>query len=388
MNRIRARLDAIVPRSVYLFDRPLLLLQSDDWGRIGLRDEEGFAELSAGGTHLGEQPYDFYTLETAEDLSELRMVFARHRDAVGRTPVLEMNFITANLDFGKTLQDAPNLHFIPLADGLPDAWSRPGLLNAYRDGVDAEFFYPALHGTSHFCRKAVQRNFADNGERGKLLRTLWEARTPYIYWRMPWIGYEYWDPEQAADSRFLRKAAQEEYVGQGVALFAKLFSTMARSACAPGYRANPDTSSVYALFGIRCAQNGPSHQRAPHFDGNEILQIYRTVEFEPAVNADFSLEGAIRQAEECFAIGVPATVSVHSINFHSTVRDFRTRTLTLLDDFLETLESRHPDLLYVHDDDLWQIIQSGSYECGARRTTVNVTKRRLRNSGELRSEDR
>src|SRR5579864_7388892 len=61
----------LLPLSGFHFDRPIVLLQSDDWGRVGLRDREGQQALQAAGLHLGERPYDFYTLETAEDLSRL-----------------------------------------------------------------------------------------------------------------------------------------------------------------------------------------------------------------------------------------------------------------------------------------------------------------------------
>lgn len=373
-----------MPRTVYLPDRPLLILQSDDWGRIGLCDSDGARRLANSGIKIGEQPYDFYTLETSADLEALISMLSSHRDSTGRPAVMVMNFITANLDFRRSLQDASKLHFQPLADGLPDGWSRPGLLEGYRQGVAAGLFYPALHGASHFCRQAVQRYSEDDGERGHLLRTLWAAGTPYIYWRMPWIGYEYWDFEQPSDQRFLRKDQQEKYIGEAVALFAKLFGTLPRSACAPGYRANSDTNSVWSALGIRSAQNGPSSLPLPHFDKNGTLQLYRTIEFEPAVSPDFSLENVLRKAEDCFAARIPAVLSVHSINFHSTVRDFRSRTLSLLDSFLGALESRHPDLLYVHDDDLFRIIESGSYESSFARPTINVKKKRVRSLDDLR----
>src|SRR5579864_9313090 len=61
----------LLPVSGFHFDRPIVLLQSDDWGRVGLRDQEGLEELQAAGLTLGDRPYDFYTLETAENLSRL-----------------------------------------------------------------------------------------------------------------------------------------------------------------------------------------------------------------------------------------------------------------------------------------------------------------------------
>ena len=54
------------------FSRPLVLLQSDDWGRVGVRDREGYEQLRSSGIHLGENPYDYYSLETAEDVMALR----------------------------------------------------------------------------------------------------------------------------------------------------------------------------------------------------------------------------------------------------------------------------------------------------------------------------
>ncbi len=91
----------LLPIDGFHFDRPIVVLQSDDWGRAGLRDREGLEQLTAAGLVLGERPYDFYTLETAEDLADLRAVLRGHRDSDGRSPSLEMNFVVANLDLEK-----------------------------------------------------------------------------------------------------------------------------------------------------------------------------------------------------------------------------------------------------------------------------------------------
>src|SRR5690349_14143368 len=128
-NRARS----FLPVQGYLFDRPLVLLQSDDWGRVGLRDYEGLNELTAAGLKIGERPYDFYTLETAEDLAAVSRMLKSHRDSSGRPACLGMNFITANLDFS-AMENAGTIVMRPLANGLPSGWHRPGLLEAYRSG--------------------------------------------------------------------------------------------------------------------------------------------------------------------------------------------------------------------------------------------------------------
>lgn len=370
----------LMPLSGFHFDRPLVLLQSDDWGRVGLRDREGLEQLRAAGLVLGERPYDFYTLETAEDLIALSTMLKRHHDSSGRSPFIGMNFVVHNLDFTKMKMNADDfqqIHLLPIAEGFPEGWSRPGLTDAYRQGINEGVFYPALHGTTHFCRSAVERNLTGDGERARFLRTLWRAGTPYIHWRMPWIGYEYWDSEKPDDERFLAEETQKELIGQSVGAFAKFFSTLPGSACAPGYRANQHTYRAWAQHGIRVAQNGPGSIVPPHLDRQEILHVYRTVEFEPAVDPAFSVEACVSQAEACFERGIPAIVSVHSINFHSTVRDFRSQTVDGLDKFFAALESKHDDLLYLHDEDLYELVIKGSYRTPRGTKRLNVTREKF-----------
>jgi hypothetical protein len=366
----------LFPIQGFHFDRPIVLLQSDDWGRAGLRDREGLEQLRAEGLNLGEGPYDLYTLETADDLAALRAVLNRHCDTSGRSACMVMNFILANLDFARmSTVDVCEIHFLPLADGLPKGWNRPGLLEAYHEGIAAGAFYPALHGTTHFCRPAIERHMVDPGERGVLLRKLWRAGTPYIFWRMPWIGYEYWDPEQPAAERFLPRDSQQQLIGKTVGAFTKFFSTVPRSACAPGYRANRDTHRAWAQYGIRTAQNGPGTFTPPHLDRHGMLQMYRTVNFEPAMDAAFSLEACVSKAERCFQRGIPAIISVHSVNFHSSVQDSRSGTLARLDELLSALERAHPDLLYLHDEDLYELVHKGFYETSHGTTSVHVTRK-------------
>src|SRR5580698_5350433 len=183
------------------FDRPLIVFQSDDWGRAGIRDREGWEELRVVGLNLGEKPYDFYSLETADDLRALGDVLRRHRDSTGRRPSLVMNFIMANVDFDRLVPGQKKIPLRPLTEGLPGGWHRPQLLEAYREGIRERVFYPALHGLTHFCERAIARELDNGGERSELVRKLWNTQSSYIYWRMPWIGYEYWDPEMPPERR-------------------------------------------------------------------------------------------------------------------------------------------------------------------------------------------
>jgi hypothetical protein len=359
-----------------VFNRPVVLLQSDDWGRLGVRDREGFKLLQEAGLMLGEAVYDFYSLETAEDVTALHELLLQHRDSTGRPPCLVMNFVTANIDFLKTAAgNFHNIHLMPLAEGLPGEWKRPGLLNAYRRGIADGVFYPALHGMTHFCRPAVEHELAKSGERAELLHTLWKSETPYIYWRMPWVGYEYWNPQRRPKERFLPGKAQADLIRQSVEHFVRLFATSPLSACAPGYRANEDTHRAWEQCGIRVVQSGTGSSVPSHVSESGVLRLYRNIDFEPAVQGSlFSVEECVQLAEENLRRGLPAVVSVHSINLQSSLKDFRGPTLKLLDQFLTTLEREHPDLLYLHDADMYGLVTHGRYDGPGGPVTVTVTQ--------------
>ena len=359
------------------FDRPLVLFQSDDWGRAGVRDREGWEELLAAGLNLGEQPYDFYSLETAEDLHALGEVLRKHRDSTGRRPSMVMNFIMANVDFDRCFEPGhKEIPLRPLTEGLPGTWRRPQLLEAYQQGIRERLFYPALHGLTHFCERAMARELDAGGERSQLVNKLWRAQTPYIHWRMPWIGYEYWDPEMRPARRFLPVDDQRAAIRRAAGIFRELFATGPFSACAPGYRANADSRTAWFETGVRVVQNGvqngPGERTGPYLDGNEMLSTFRTVEMEPATER-CDLERLVAQVEQCFVAGLPAVISIHSINFHSTIQDFRTPTLKLMDEFLSAIEKKWPDLLYVHDAELFSIATEGAYAGENGRVKVSAT---------------
>jgi hypothetical protein len=360
-GRVRNLFKSEKETSSFTFPRPLVIFQSDDWGRVGVRDKEGYEQLRSQGLRLGEHPYDLYTLETADDVGALASLLTRHRDSTGRHPCLVMNFCTANLDFNSMATEqykAPR--FLTLDEGLPGKWSRPRLLEAYRAGIDQGVFYPGLHGVSHFCPLAVGSALKRNEERAEFLRLLWKAETPYIFWRMPWIGYEYWNPEKPS-AGFLAASSQEELIKQAIQNFATLFRKSAVSACAPGYRANHNTHRAWSKSGIRVAQSGTSSGlRAPHLDEFGLLHVYRSLDLEPC-QRELEMGKYLEIARAAFAQSLPLIISIHAINFHSTLKDFCTPAIAALDALLTALEFQYPNLLYIHDEDLHRIVTAGIY---------------------------
>jgi hypothetical protein len=194
--------------------------------------------------------------------------------------------------------------------------------------------------------------------------------------RTPWLGFEYRDESGGEGGEWLDLPAQRELIQEGKDLFRRIFRKDPLSACAPGYRANKDTLRGWAEAGIRVVQEGPGFARAPYFDSHGLLRLHRNIPFEPALDAKGSMEGEIlKKAEEAFRKGWPAVLCMHSINFHSTLKNHRDLTLDRLDRFLTLLESRFGDILYLHDLDLWQILHEGRFAPEGKEVAIPLRNR-------------
>jgi hypothetical protein len=59
------------------------------------------------------------------------------------------------------------------------------------------------------------------------------------------------------------------------------------------------------------------------------------------------------------------------------VKDFRSRTLKYLDEFFSAIQSKHNDVLYLHDKELYDLVQHGCYETAGEKVRVDVTQKKF-----------
>ena len=135
----------------YLCNKPLFIIQSDDWGMCGVRDQDTYDLLIEQGFALDEDPWGVYSMETEEDMHALYNMLLRHKDSAGNPPVFTCNFILTNPDF-KAIQksDFQSYAYLTLGDGLPGKWDRRNLLPVYLAGIRKGVIYPGYHGREHF----------------------------------------------------------------------------------------------------------------------------------------------------------------------------------------------------------------------------------------------
>ncbi len=362
LKKLHRYLRLLQPVVSFRFPHPVVLLHSDDWGLGGIPDQAVYARLDQKGLSTWWYPFDKHSLETAQDLQELYAVLNQHHDSRGCCPSVVFNFILANVNFEDTAASGfRKLVLLPLYEGFPASWHRPGLLEAYRQGIEANLVYPALHGLTHFNLLAAETALAQKGEQRSQLIALYEEGVPQLYSYTPWLGYEFRAGDGFLADAWATFQQQSQVITRAIELFKHTFGHEPTSACAPGYRANDDTFRAFARSGVRVVQDGPSIRAAPYYDRYGLLHLPRNVVLEPALdNTPDLLERALQDAEYAMARKWPVVVTIHSMNFQSALHSGSSRTLTMLDDFLTTLEQRHADLCYMHDGDLLDLIESSS----------------------------
>ncbi|MCR4344586.1 MAG: hypothetical protein NUV44_07455 [Candidatus Scalindua sp.] len=364
--------------STLYIDKKIVIFESDDWGMLGMRDLDAFERLKAKGYHqLGEYNWDYYSLELPEDMEALYRVLSTHSDSFGLPPVFTCYFVVANPDYEKIKQAGyREFHILDLSQGFPGMWkNRENLLNSYKEGIKRGLIYPGYHGLCHFHYDAWLRAL-QNGERDVL--DCIEEHVSYIpSLRADALCYDYLD--ESIQASFLSLEAQEERVKKGVEAFERIFGFPPAVTTAPRYAWNLDTEKIWHKYGINYIGAGNRqvgiesgiHHKLGENNQWGMPYLIRNVTFEPRrVNA---CQDAIAEIDFLFKAQQPAILETHSINFHSSIKNFREQSLERLDQLLYLIEKKYPDVVYLTSQQFGDILAKGHcYLRNEERMEVNI----------------
>lgn len=330
--------------------RPLVLIQSDDWGLAGVPSLQALERSGIGGPF---SPWDLYGLETEADLLSLAAVLGEHTDKEKNSAVMSAVFITANPDVVRMEAEGYQaFRTVPLWQGLPSSWSESSLVDVYRHLVDSKHFFPALHGFTH-CNQSVLLAMArEDSARGESLRSLHRVGIPYLSSRHRECNFALLD-RRGTEEVFLPEHEQRIWLQQGIEHFEKLFGFRPGSTCAPGYRFNDVTCALWKAEAIPVI-----HSASPVPD--LIAGLWnqsRNVFFEPVLQAD-ALAVALSAADAAVRRGEPVVICTHSINYVTRHGDKAAQGLSALRHLLTALLARYPDLRFVHELQLYESLQT------------------------------
>jgi hypothetical protein len=297
------------------------------------------------GLDVGRSPWDFYGLETEEDLEELGSCLESIRDRDGNPACVTANFVMANADL-RGMRACAYREFIwkSIDAGFPAPWT-DRLADTYRSLVERGVFYPGLHGFTHFNIPAFLASLRENSALGEMARRLAQRDVPYMASLTPQFNFALLD-SRAGDGRLLPIEAQAEWLEQGISLFRDTFGFTPVTFCAPGYRADEDTRREAARNGIRVMQ--VAGKQIPMMCDDYLLLV-RNLAFEPALSGGANMSDLLRSARQAVAAGVPIIVCSHSINYLSRFNAKAQFSRRLLKELLERLRDEFPDLRFSND---------------------------------------
>ena len=321
--------------------RPIVMIQSDDWGRVGIPSVETIERLRNHYANIGESKWDFYGLETEGDIVALGEMLTTVKDLDGNSPCVTANFVMANADLPRMRDERyREFRWIPITRGFPDPW-KEDLVPLYRSYIDKGVLEPGLHGFTHFNASEMVACLNEDSERGQRARLLAECEVPYLASFTP--EYNFALISRRDGERFVGRRVQEAWVRSGVELFVEAFGKQPHTTCAPGYRADATTKSIWRAH---CIESCQSVGLLPLKTSDGLVQLSRNVSFEPVLSEDDVISVALREAQRAVLFGTPIVICTHSINYVTRFVGAAERSRELLRQLLLSLLERFPDLRF------------------------------------------
>ena len=353
--------------------RKCIVLESDDWGSIRMPSRDVFEFLMKKGVPVETCPYSKNdSLASEDDLSLLFELLSSIRDVHGSHPVITANVVVGNPDFEKiSKSDFEEYYHEPFTETLSRYPKHGNSFNLWKEGMGKGLFYPQFHGREHVNVAYWMRELK---EVSSLMRELFE----YQCWSNLVQSRKKINIQASYDTEHPAEIEQHKaIIGDGLALFKKIFGFRSRSFIANNFIYHSDLNESLKNHGVDIIQ-GMKYQKIPilgktkrgmsrHYTGekNHLGQHYlvRNCVFEPSQKPDdFDNVGeCLNDISNAFFWKKPAIISIHRLNFVGYLRtENRDRNLKLFRELLKEIMKRWPDVEFMSSVQLGEYIKSGA----------------------------
>lgn len=351
--------------------RKIVVIESDDWGSIRMPSRTVYDNLKRYRIDVDTNPFNKYdNLENEEDIYKLLTVLSKYKDANNNSPVITANFVMANPDFGKIRDQRYESYFY---ETINETYSKyPGCkrsLDLIQDGIKSGLLYPQCHGREHVnvCRWL---NYLKEGVPEYLAAFEYEtfAIKPgrsTVFESSILAALDYHNEGSKA---FILSSLDE-----GLTLFEDLFGYKSESFIAPSYVWDDSMEAFTSLRGVKYLQTTNIQFIAGTFSNGRYKKKYRIIGrqnnygqtylvrncyFEPATIYNYDwIKKCLKKMEFAFRWGKPAVISMHRLNFIGSIfPDNRKNNLTLLDNLLQEMLKKWPDIEFINSKKLGDLV--------------------------------
>ncbi|MFO7888762.1 MAG: hypothetical protein R6V04_00325 [bacterium] len=354
--------------------RKIIVMDSDDWGSIGLPSIEVFNQLSRSGFRIENNPYLKYdSLASEDDLTALFDILRKFKDKNGQSPVLTANTVVANPDFIKIKDtDFREYHYELFTDSLKRYPKHSGSFNLWKQGMKDLLFYPQFHAREHlnvdYWMKALQaghKQISLGFNHGFYI--LDNATHPDIEHSCTSAHY----PKSINEHDQITKAIED-----GLEIFKRIFGYPSRSFTGTGYiwsskiepmLSNNDVKFLKSIFIQRDPIIGTQKlKKRYHYTGKRnnwnLIHLVRNAFFEPGLSniKDKSVVDCLERIDTAFSCRKPAIIATHRINYIGYIDEkFRYENLRLLAELLGQILKKYPDVEFLNSDELGNLVRKG-----------------------------
>lgn len=336
-----------------------LIIESDDWGAVRTPNQKTANRISKQNKEFEASHYKNDSLASQDDLELLFELLASKKDTFGNNPMITPNVIVANPDFKKIKESGyTKYHYKTIRETFTDMPKHSRNLEIWREGISKRVFVPQFHGREHLnisrWMKALQ-NDQDDVRKFLDLGMTYSGKGDYSF-------MEAFDWTDRSDSEDFKTIIEE-----GLGIYKELFGSIPKSFIAPCYNWDDSVERVLWVNGVRWIQ-GIKNQLVPTGTFNEYLKkthkhgelglnglrySVRNVFFEPALAANKDWVGnAMARISNAFFMNKPAIICSHRINYVGYIDESnRDRNLKLLDELLDEVLKKWPDIEFVSSGD-------------------------------------
>lgn len=348
-----------------------LVIESDDWGAIRMPSREVYNTFIKNNIPVDKFSFDKNdSLESEKDLGELFKTLQKFNDTEGNPAVLTAYHVVANPNFEKIEEcNREEYHYETILETYARHSHTQKVPELIKEGMNKGVYMPQYHGREHIHVKRYMEAINSDSEKEQIAfenRAIVSSKSkkclkPYKsdYFK----GFAYNDSTEFKDLENIHR--------DGLRIFKEIFGmpsvTFVAQGTVWGDHLLPmlKEEGVQLVFGQQSIpiENGKMKQVHKNWGSkNKLGQIHwrRNCMFEPARNQNFDWVGkCLAEIEIAFRWGKPAVISSHRENFIGSIfEDNRVQSLDKLEQLLETVLKRWPDVKFISSAQLSEILIS------------------------------
>ena len=356
--------------------RKIVVIESDDWGSVRIKDKKAFDALDRAGLNVKEKHFDSYdTLESNEDLEMLFDALSSVLDSNKRSAVFSPMCILGNPDLRKINENGfTEYHFQPLKDTIKEYPRSDNILKLWNEGNSLKIFDLGLHGREHVnVNRFMDILMSHPGKEGLRIAVKNKSLGPSKYKNYHYSNYL----GALHPGRKDEISNLHSYILEAGTLFKKYTGLSPKVFVAPDAEEPKELEKSLSKIGVKFLTRS-KHRMYPVGDGyykrewnflgqrNNLGQVIinRNCSFEPCRISKHALgkkglESCMKDIGIAFKWQKPAVISTHRVNYVSGIqKKNREKGIRDLKKLLYQITQTWEDVEFMASSELGELVSS------------------------------